>query len=35
VVQLVDEFLARAAAAGLPPAEVLAELALRVGEARR
>jgi GntR family transcriptional regulator len=35
VVQLVDEFLARAAAAGLPPAEVLAELALRVGEAKR
>jgi GntR family transcriptional regulator len=35
VVQLVDEFLARAAGAGLPPAEVLAELALRVGEDRR
>jgi GntR family transcriptional regulator len=35
VVQLVDEFLARAAAAGLPPAEVLAELALRVAEAKR
>jgi GntR family transcriptional regulator len=35
VVQLVDEFLARAASAGLPPAEVLAELALRVGEDRR
>jgi len=35
VVQLVDEFLARAAGAGLPPAEVLAELALRVEEAKR
>jgi GntR family transcriptional regulator len=32
VVQLVDEFLARAAAAGLPPEEVLAELAARVAE---
>jgi GntR family transcriptional regulator len=35
VVQLVDEFLARAAAAGLPPKEVLAELSLRVEEAKR
>src|SRR3972149_319136 len=34
VVQLVDEFLARAAAAGLPPEEVLAELAARVQEHR-
>jgi GntR family transcriptional regulator len=34
VVQLVDEFLARAAAAGLPPEEVLAELAARM-EARK
>ena len=34
VVQLVDEFLARAAAAGLPPEEVLAELAARVGDPR-
>jgi len=32
VVQLVDEFLARAAAAGLPPEEVLVELAARVRE---
>ncbi|MCJ7442254.1 MAG: GntR family transcriptional regulator [Thermoanaerobaculaceae bacterium] len=32
VVQLVDEFLARAAAAGLPPEEVVAELAVRVEE---
>ena len=32
VVQLVDEFLARAAAAGLPPEEVLAELTARVEE---
>jgi GntR family transcriptional regulator len=32
VVQLVDEFLARAAAAGLPPDEVLVELAARVGD---
>jgi len=32
VVQLVDEFLARAAAAGLPPEEVQAELAARVEE---
>ncbi len=32
VVQLVDEFLARAAAAGLPPEEVTAELAARVRE---
>ena len=32
VVQLVDEFLARAAAAGLPPEEVTAELTARVGE---
>jgi GntR family transcriptional regulator len=32
VVQLVDEFLARAAAAGLPPEEVLVELAVRVRE---
>ena len=32
VVQLVDEFLARSAAAGLPPAEVLAELAARLAE---
>jgi GntR family transcriptional regulator len=32
VVQLADEFLARAAAAGLPPEEVLAELTARVGE---
>jgi GntR family transcriptional regulator len=32
VVQLVDEFLARAAAAGLPPNEVLAELGARVEE---
>jgi DNA-binding transcriptional regulator YhcF (GntR family) len=30
--QLVDEFLARAAAAGLPPEEVLVELAARVRE---
>ncbi len=35
VVQIVDEFLARAAAAGLPPDEVLAELASRVGESGR
>ncbi|OFV81917.1 MAG: GntR family transcriptional regulator [Acidobacteria bacterium RBG_13_68_16] len=34
VVQLVDEFLARAAAAGLPPEEVVAELAARVEERR-
>jgi GntR family transcriptional regulator len=32
VVQLVDEFLARAAGAGLPPEEVLAELTARVRE---
>jgi GntR family transcriptional regulator len=32
VVQLVDEFLARAATAGLPPEEVLVELAARVRE---
>jgi GntR family transcriptional regulator len=32
VVQLVNEFLARAAAAGLPPEEVVAELAVRVEE---
>jgi GntR family transcriptional regulator len=32
VVQLVDEFLARAAGAGLPPEEVLVELAARVRE---
>ncbi|HVN32666.1 MAG TPA: GntR family transcriptional regulator [Thermoanaerobaculaceae bacterium] len=32
VVQLADEFLARAAAAGLPPGEVLAELVARVEE---
>jgi GntR family transcriptional regulator len=32
VVQLVDEFLARTAAAGLPPGEVLAELAARLEE---
>lgn len=32
VVQLVNEFLARAAAAGLPPEEVVAELAARVEE---
>ena len=32
VVQLVDEFLARAAAGGLPPEEVQAELAARVEE---
>ena len=32
VVQLVDEFLARAAAAGLPLEEVVAELAARVEE---
>ncbi len=32
VVQLVDEFLARAAAAGLPPDEVLAELGSRIEE---
>jgi GntR family transcriptional regulator len=32
VVQLVDEFLARTAAAGLPPGEVLAELAARIEE---
>ena len=32
VVQLADEFLARAAAAGLPPEEVLAELTARFGE---
>jgi len=32
VVQLVDEFLARAAGAGLPPAEVVAELAARLKE---
>jgi GntR family transcriptional regulator len=31
VVQLVDEFLARAAALGLPPAEVAQELAERLG----
>lgn len=35
VVQLVDEFLARAAGVGLPPEEVLAEFAARVEEARR
>ncbi len=35
VVQLVDEFLARAAAAGLPPSEVLAELGTRVEEPKR
>jgi GntR family transcriptional regulator len=35
VVQLVDEFLARAAGAGLPPEEVLAEFAARVEEAGR
>ncbi len=35
VVQLVDEFLARAAAAGLPPAEVLTELTARMGEPKR
>ena len=34
VVQLIDEFLARTAAAGLPPEEVLAELAARVEEAK-
>lgn len=32
VVQLVDEFLARAAAAGLPPSDVSAELAARIEE---
>jgi GntR family transcriptional regulator len=32
VVQLADEFLARAAAAGLPPGEVLAEIVARVEE---
>jgi GntR family transcriptional regulator len=32
VVQLVDEFLARAAGAGLPPAEVLDEFSSRVKE---
>ncbi len=32
VVQLVDEFLARAATAGLPPAEVAAELGTRLKE---
>ncbi len=32
VVQLVDEFLARAAAVGLPPAEVLAEFTARLRE---
>ena len=35
VVQLVDEFLARAAGVGLPPEEVLAEFAARVEEAGR
>ncbi len=35
VVQLVDEFLARAAGAGLPPAEVLAEFAARLNEGAR
>ena len=35
VVQLVDEFLARAAAAGLPPDEVLVELAARVREPKQ
>ena len=35
VVQLVDEFLARAAGAGLPPAEVLAEFAARLNEGSR
>jgi GntR family transcriptional regulator len=34
VVQLADEFLARAAGAGLPPEEVLAELTARVGEGK-
>jgi len=32
VVQLVDEFLARAASAGLPPDEVIAEFASRLKE---
>ena len=32
VVQLVDEFLARASGAGLPPAEVLEELSARLKE---
>ena len=32
IVQVVDEFLARAAAAGLPTEEVLAELASRLAE---
>ncbi len=35
VVQLVDEFLARAAGAGLPLAEVLAEFAARLKEGSR
>jgi len=35
VVQLVDEFLARAAAAGLPPGEVLEEMTARVEEPKR
>jgi GntR family transcriptional regulator len=32
VIQIVDEFLARAATAGLPPGEVVAELAARLVE---
>jgi GntR family transcriptional regulator len=32
VVQLVDEFLARAASAGLPPGEIVAELGARLKE---
>jgi len=35
VVQLVDEFLARTASAGLPPSEVLAEFAARLEEESR
>ncbi len=35
VVQLVDEFLARTAAAGLPPSEVMAEFSARMKEGSR
>ncbi len=35
VVQLVDEFLARTASAGLPPAEVVAELSARLRDETR
>ncbi len=35
VVQLVDEFLARTASAGLPPAEVVAELSARLRDEPR